>query len=140
MSAATARATSPRPAPRPRPAAPATPPAPRLRVVATPAQARTRVPFVLACMAVLAVALLAALLLNTSTAAQAFQRYTLSNQLARLQQDQAELQTQLDSKSSPSNLAAAAHAIGMVPANGTGWLRLSDGSVQGAPAPAKAAG
>lgn len=140
MSAATARATSPRPAPRPRPAAPATPPAPRLRVVATPAQARTRVPFVLACMSVLAVALLAALLLNTSTAAQAFQRYTLNNQLARLQQDQAELQTQLDATSSPSNLAAAARAIGMVPANGTGWLRLSDGSVQGAPAPAKARG
>ncbi len=140
MSAATARATSARPAPRPRPSAPATPPAPRLRVVATPAQARTRVPFVLACMAVLAAALLAALLLNTSTAQLAFERFTLTNQLGRLQQDQAELQTQLDSKSSPSNLASAARAIGMVPANGTGWLRLSDGSVQGAPAPAKAAG
>jgi hypothetical protein len=140
MSAATARATEPRSAPRARPSAPATPPAPRLRVVATPAQARTRVPFVLACMGVLALALLAALLLNTSTASQAFERYTLTNELGRLQQDQAELQTQLDGKSSPASLAAAAQAIGMVPANGTGWLRLSDGSVQGAPAPAKAGG
>jgi hypothetical protein len=140
MSAATARAAAPQQAPRPRPSAPATPPAPRLRVVATPAQARTRVPFVLACMAVLAAALLAALAGNTSTAAQAFERYTLTNKLARMQQDQAELQAQLDATSSPANLAAAARAIGMVPANGTGWLRLSDGSVQGAPAPAKAAG
>ncbi len=140
MSAATARATAPQPVPRPRPSAPATPPAPRLRVVATPAQARTRVPFVLACMAVLAAALLSALLLNTSTAAQAFERYSLGNKLARMQQDQAELHAQLDAKSSPANLATAARAIGMVPANGTGWLRLSDGSVQGAPAPAKAAG
>jgi hypothetical protein len=98
------------------------------------------VPFVLACMAVLAAALLSALLLNTSTASQAFERYTLTNQLARMEQDQAELQAQLDSKSSPDSLAAAARAIGMVPANGTGWLRLSDGTVQGAPAPAKAGG
>ena len=130
-------------APRQRPDAAtvhATPPAPRLRVVATPVQARTRVPFVLACMAVLAVALLAALLLNTSTASEAFERYTLTRQLARLQQDQTELQAQRDSVSSPASLAAAARALGMVPANGTGWLRLSDGSVQGAPAPAKAAG
>ncbi len=136
MSAATARAPEPRAVPRPRPSSPARTPAPRLRVVATPAQARTRVPFVLACMAVLAVALLAALLLNTSTAGQAFERYTLTNKLARLEQDQMDLQARLDAKSSPANLAAAARAIGMVPANGTGWLRLSDGSVQGAPAPA----
>jgi hypothetical protein len=137
MSAATARATAPRPTPRR--AAP-TPPAPRLRVVAAPATARTRVPFVLACMAVLAAALIAALLLTTSTAGIAFERYTLTNQLARLQQDQLDLQAQLDAKSSPANLAAAARGIGMVPANGTGWLRLSDGTVQGAPAPAGAAG
>jgi hypothetical protein len=136
MSAATARATEARAVPRPRPSAPAAAPAPRLRVVAAPAQARTRVPFVLACMAVLAVALLAALLLNTSTAGEAFERYTLTNKLARLEQDQMDLRAQLDAKSSPANLAASARAIGMVPANGTGWLRLSDGSVQGAPAPA----
>lgn len=133
--AATARATAPRPA-----AAPAQSPRPRLRVVAAPAQARTRVPFVLACMAVLAAALLTALLLNTSTAGRAFDRYTLTNELARLQQDQLDLQAQLDARSAPANLAAAAQAIGMVPANGTGWLRLADGSVQGAPAPAGAAG
>jgi hypothetical protein len=91
-------------------------------------------------MAVLAVALLAALLLNTSAAGQAFERYTLTNKLARLEQDQLDLQAQLDARSSPASLAASARAFGMVPAAGTGWLRLSDGSVQGAPAPAKAAG
>ncbi len=125
--------TSPRPAARPAPGAP-----PRLRVVAAPRQARTRVPFVIACMAVLALALVAALLLNTSTAGSAFERYTLTNQLARLQQDQLDLQAQLDARSAPDRLAAAARGIGMVPANGTGWLRLSDGSVRGAPGPAQA--
>lgn len=139
MSAATARATAP--APRSRPAAaPAAAPAPRLRVVQAPSPARTRVPFVLACMAVLAVALLAALLLNTSTASQAFERYTLTNELARLQQDQLDLQAELDARSAPASLAVAARGLGMVPADGTGWLRLSDGSVQGAPAPAGAGG
>ncbi len=133
---ATARAAAPRPVRRP--AEQQAPP--RLRVVAAPAQARTRVPFVLACMAVLAAALLTALLLNTSTAGHAFERYTLTNQLARLQQDQLDLQAQLDARSSPANLAAAARAIGMVPANGTGWLRLADGSVQGSPTPAGAGG
>ena len=43
-------------------------------------------------------------------------------------------------KASPTQLAAAAAALGMVPTNGTGWLRLSDGSVQGAPEPAGAGG
>ena len=138
--AAPARAAEPGAVPHGRPSARSTPPAPRLRVVATPAQARTRVPFVLACMAVLAVALLAALLLNTSAAGQAFERYTLTNKLARLEQDQLDLQAQLDARSSPASLAASARAIGMVRAAGTGWLRLSAGRVQGAPAPDGAAG
>jgi UPF0716 family protein affecting phage T7 exclusion len=94
------------------------------------------VPFVLACMAVLGAALLAALLLNTSMAGQAFERYELSNQLGRLQQDQLDLAAELDARSAPDALAAAAAGLGMVPANGTGWVRLSDGTVQGAPAPA----
>ena len=50
------------------------------------------------------------------------------------------LTAQLDAKASPAQLAAAATALGMVPTNGTGWLRLSDGSVQGVPEPAGAGG
>ena len=97
-------------------------------------------PFILACMAVLAGALLSALLLNTSMAASAYAKYDLSNELGRLNQDQQDLTAQLDAKASPTQLAAAAAALGMVPTNGTGWLRLSDGSVQGVPEPAGAGG
>lgn len=120
----------------PVPARPAPAPAPRLRVVRAPAQARSRVPFVLVCMALLGGALLTALLLNTQMASLAFEKYELSNDLGRLQQDRMDLVAQLDERSSPTQLAAAARARGMVEANGTGWLRLADGSVQGAPAPA----
>ncbi|MDM7856187.1 hypothetical protein [Cellulomonas alba] len=127
------------PARRPTPAAtPAPAAAPRLRLVRAPQQARTRVPFVLACMAVLAGALLAALLLNTQMAQSAYVKYDLSNQLGRLQQDQKELTAQLDAKSSPSQIAKAARAIGMVPAPGTGWITLKDGTVRAAPSAAKA--
>jgi hypothetical protein len=111
---------------------------PRLRLVRAPQQARTRVPFVLACMAVLAGALLAALLLNTQMAQSAYVKYDLANQLGRLQQDQKELTAQLDTKSSPGEIAKAARAIGMVPAPGTGWITLEDGTVRAAPNAAKA--
>jgi hypothetical protein len=87
-------------------------------------------------MAVLGGALLAALLLNTQVASLAFERYELSNELGQLRQDRMDLVAQLDAKSSPTQLAQAARGLGMVEANGTGWLRLADGSVQGAPAPA----
>ena len=120
----------------PLPARPAPAPRPRLRVVRAPEQARSRVPFVLACMAVLGGALLTALLLNTQMASLAFERYELSNELGRLQQDRKDLVAELDARSSPSQLAEAAARQGMVESNGTGWLRLADGSVQGAPAPA----
>ena len=70
----------------------------------------------------------------------AYAKYDLSNELGRLNQDQQDLTAQLDAKASPTQLAAAAAALGMVPTNGTGWLRLSDGSVQGVPEPAGAGG
>ena len=138
MSAQSAARATAYPAPsRPRAA---NAPAPRLRVVRAPEHARTRVPFILACMAVLAGALLSALLLNTSMAASAYAKYDLSNELGRLNQDEQDLTAQLDAKASPTQLAGAAAALGMVPTNGTGWLRLSDGSVQGTPEPAGAGG
>ena len=126
-------------APARRPAA-APAPAPRLRLVRAPQQARTRVPFVLACMAILAGALLSALLLNTQMAQASYTKYHLSNELGSLQQDQKDLTTQLDQKSSPDQIASAARALGMVPAPGTGWITLANGTVTGAPEAAKANG
>ncbi|GHS86612.1 hypothetical protein AGMMS50218_06800 [Actinomycetota bacterium] len=107
--------------------------APRLRLVRPPAQARTRVPFVLACMAILAVALISALLLNTNMARGAYERHDLESELSQLAQSEQDLSAQLDQRASAAQLAAAARALGMVPADSTAWLRLSDGTVQGAP-------
>ena len=131
MSAAAARIAVPDGRPSPR-----TPPPPRLRLVRPPEQPRLRVPFVLACMGLLAGALLTALLLTTSTAQAAFGTSARHAELSRLQQDGADLQAKIDAASSPEQLANSARALGMVPATGTGWVRLSDGTVAGAPAPA----
>ncbi|HEY5518885.1 MAG TPA: hypothetical protein VIK17_04495 [Cellulomonas sp.] len=120
----------------PRPARPAVAPqqAPRLRLVRAPAQTRTRVPFVVACMAILAGALLTALLLNTTMARGAYEKHDLDVELARLASTQQDLSAALDRRSSPAELAASARALGMVQARSTGWLRLADGTVRGGPA------
>jgi len=105
--------------------------------VRPPQQVRTRVPFVLMCMGILITALVTMLLLNTATAQAAFETTKSERELTRLVQDNDELAAQLDEKSSPEQLAAAARELGMVPATGTGWIRLSDQTVSGAPAPAR---
>lgn len=115
----------------PRPSAPSQPQAPRLRLVRPPAQARTHVPFVVLCMAILAAALLAALLLNTQLAAGAYAGRTMDVRLAELARTEQQLSAELDQNRSPAQLAERAAALGMQPAGSTAWLRLSDGTVQG---------
>lgn len=132
-SAASDSSAAPRYAPRPSPA-------PRLRVVRAPAQARTRVPFVLLCMAVLAASLLGALLLNTSMAQGEYERFALQSRLAQAAQSQQRIAGELEHAASPEQLAAAAGALGMVPTDGGGYLRLSDGAVLGNPVPAGSGG
>lgn len=109
---------------------------PRLRVVPPPARARTRVPFIALCMAVLAAALLAVLLLNTAMAQGEYERYALATRLAQSAQSQQELVTGLDQAASPARLAARAEALGMVPSTTGAYLRLADGAVLGDPTPA----
>ncbi len=116
-----------------RPGAPAERPAPRLRVVRPPAQARTHVPFVVICMAILVGALLSALVLNTQMARGSYAKHDMGVELAELAQQQQELASSIEAHRSPAQLAAQAAALGMQPASGTAWLRLSDGTVQGGP-------
>lgn len=146
MSPATARAAA-LPAPRrpavgaPRPApARATPAPPRLRPVPAPPPVRSRVPFVLLCMAVLASALLGALLLNTAMATGAYEAARLQAEIARLSEREQDLAAALERHGSPDNLARAARELGMVPAPELAFLRLSDGAVLGDPTPAKGGG
>lgn len=136
MSALHASPAAPRTTPRRAPSAPAPAPRPRLRVVRAPAQARTRVPFVVTCIGALTSALLAALLLNTSMAQMEYQRYELSTRLSQSAQAQQEMRSRLEQVSSPQSLAGAAQGLGMVPTNTGGYLRLSDGVVLGNPVPA----
>lgn len=109
---------------------------PKLRVVKAPTPPRHRVPFALTCIAMLAGSLLAALVFNVQAASLAFERYELTNEIGRLNQDRMDLVAELDARSAPERLAQDAHALGMVESNGTGWLRLSDGAVLGDPQPA----
>jgi hypothetical protein len=132
-------------APVPRPAPATTAPArtrsgPRLRVVRAPEHARTRVPFVLLCIAVLAGALLGALVLNTSMASAAYDKHRMEIELAQLARTEQSLRTSLDAQASPPQLAESARALGMVQAPPSAYLRLADGAVLGTPTPAGAAG
>jgi hypothetical protein len=126
---------APRPVPRPHhtPGSPAAQPRERarLRLVRPPAQARTHVPFVVVCMAILAAALLSALLLNTHLAQGSYTEQKLDVRLAELARTEQQLSAQLDTNRSPEQLAAAAVALGMQPAEQVGWLTLSDGTVRG---------
>lgn len=121
-----------RPSARPRPAE-----RPRLHVVRAPAHARTRVPFVVLCMAVLAGALLGALLLNTTMAQGEYERFALQSRLAESTQSQQRITGELERAASPQNLATAAAALGMVPTAHGAYLRLADGVVLGDPVPAE---
>lgn len=112
----------------------------RLEVVRPPAQGRTRVPFVLLCMAVLASSLLGALVLNTAMAQGEYERQDLQSRLAESVQVSQRLAGELERAASPAELSRAAGALGMVPTTHGGYLRLSDGAVLGDPVPAGAQG
>jgi len=131
-----ARSTARTTAPRRGPSAPAPAPRPRLRVVRAPAQARTRVPFVVTCIAALTSALLGALLLNTSMAQMEYERFQLATRLSQSAQAQQEMRSRLEQVSSPEAVAGAARGLGMVPNDSSGYLRLADGAVLGNPVPA----
>ncbi|RYV52482.1 hypothetical protein [Pengzhenrongella frigida] len=113
---------------------------PRLRLVRAPQHARTRVPFVLFCIAILLAALLGALVLNTSMARGAYVAHDLQISLAQEARTEQELSSQLLAHMAPGALAASARELGMVPAPELAFLRLSDGAVLGSPTPAGAGG
>lgn len=124
MSAATARATratAPRPSWRP-----------RLEVVPSPAPARSVVPFLLLCAAILAGSLLGVLLLNTQMAATAYEIHDKQITLNRLDEGEASLRAQVEEAGSPAALETRAKELGMVPAEDVRFVLLSEGSILGA--------
>lgn len=116
-----------------RPARPSAQPSwrPRLRIVRAPAQGRSRLPFLVLCTAILGGAMLGALALNTLMATTA---YTISErqvELAQLTETEQMLSDQFVNTSSPTQLAAAATELGMVPAEGLSYIHLGDGTISG---------
>lgn len=123
-------------APRPRsvPAA-----APRIHLVRTPASSRSRVPYVLFCMAIVAAAFIGVLLLNTTMARGSYEARDLQSQIAQLAQTEQALLAELDEKSSAASLGARARALGMVQDSTPAFVRLADGAIIGDPTPAEQA-
>lgn len=110
---------------------------PRLRLVQAPTQARSRAPFVLACIGLLAGALLGTLVLNTAMADGSYEAQSLQRELAAQAEVTDTLHARLDALKSPQALALRATELGMVRVSEPPVLRLSDRTIiGGAPAPA----
>jgi outer membrane murein-binding lipoprotein Lpp len=103
----------------------------RLEVVRSPLQVRSRVPFLVLCMSILGVALLGALLLNTTMAKGSYQLSDLRTQAGVLEQDTQALASQL--QAARTSLPERARALGMVESEAPTMLRLSDGTIVGSP-------
>ena len=97
-----------------------------------------RVPFAVLVTALIVGGMALLLLLNTASAANEVHRRALAGQDASVAASLQELQNEVAASSAPANLAAAAVALGMVPAANPAFLVLeSNGRVRllGSPAP-----
>lgn len=101
-------------------------PSERLRLVQAPAQTRSRAPFVLLCIGLLAAALLGTLVMNTVMNNEAYAARDIQIEIAREAEIADQLGEQIDALSSPQALAARATELGMVQSPNPGVLRLSD--------------
>ncbi|MGP7961373.1 hypothetical protein ACTVCO_11290 [Sanguibacter sp. A247] len=127
----------------PRPIAPAAPrQQPRtsggLRLVRAPETSRSRVPFIFLCIAILGVALVGVLLLNTTMVHGAYEQRGLQREISQLAQEEQALLAQIDAASSPHALAEHAARMGMVQDSTPAFVRLADGRVIGDVTPAQA--
>ncbi|MCB7137778.1 hypothetical protein [Cellulosimicrobium marinum] len=102
----------------------------RLEVVRAPLQARSRVPFLVLCMSVLGLALLCALLVNTTMAQNSYEMSELRREVGQVRQDTQRLQAQV--REAEAALPETARSFGMVEAENPAMVRLADGSVVGA--------
>lgn len=107
---------------------------PRLQVVRSPEPSRSFVPFVVACVGILLVALIAALLLNTAMAVSSYRVHDQQIRLAQLRETEAELEAHLESLGSPSVLREQARSLGMVPPEATAYLSVGSRTITGAAA------
>ena len=112
-----------------------------LEVVPTRSQrrARPRALYAVIAVATLLAIVVSQLLLSIGISQGAYQLNALQAKQTQLQRSYQAASEDLGRVSSPQNLAANANALGMVSNSSPAYLRLSDGAVLGAPAPANGA-
>ena len=104
---------------------------PPLRVITSEAGPRAAFP-VLAIVALVLIAVLAVnLFITTQMAQTAYEIRDSRAELVRLTEETQSLRQKLQVASSPAALQKAADAQGMVPAGQAGFIKLSEGSVEG---------
>ncbi|GAA5196823.1 hypothetical protein GCM10023322_66680 [Rugosimonospora acidiphila] len=108
----------------------------RLRVAPPVPVSAPRAPFVALVLVVVVAGVLGILVLNTKINENAFRLSHLQDQQNTLDEQEQQLNEQLADDSSPTNLAALAHAQGMVSAGQPAYITLPNGTVIGMPQPA----
>ncbi|MCA5893153.1 hypothetical protein LEP48_07255 [Isoptericola sp. NEAU-Y5] len=101
----------------------------RLDAVRAPLQATSGAPFLVLCAVILAGALLAALLLNTTMARGSYESASLQRQVARVAEDVQAKQAQL--RAAEASLDDRARALGMVPAENPTMISVEKRSTVG---------
>jgi cell division protein FtsL len=104
---------------------------PALRPLATPGRRMARLPFLIVLIAAFGLGMAGLLLLNTTLQNQEFEARRLNSQASQLTYVQDDLQSQLQTVSSPGSLAQKAYAQGMRPNVRAAFLVLPDGTVKG---------
>lgn len=104
---------------------------PALRPLATPGRRMARLPFLIVLIAAFGLGMAGLLLLNTTLQNQEFEARRLSSQASQLTYVQDDLESQLQTVSSPGSLAQKAYAQGMRPNVHAAFLVLPDGTVKG---------
>ncbi|MGN6334048.1 MAG: hypothetical protein ACTHOD_20735 [Motilibacteraceae bacterium] len=102
------------------------------------ARRAARGPFVLLVGLLLSAGLIGLLLLNTALGQGSFALHDLNRRADQLDDQAQALQRQLAKAESPAQLAARAHALGMVPSENPAFVRAADGKVLGVPKPGQA--
>ena len=104
---------------------------PALRPLATPGARMARLPFLIVLIAAFGLGMAGLLLLNTTLQNQEFEARRLNSQASQLTYVQDDLESQLQTVSSPGSLAQKAYAQGMRPNVHPAFLVLPDGTVKG---------
>lgn len=99
----------------------------RLDVVRAPLQSASGVPFYVLCASILAAALLAALLLNTTMARGSYEMARLQKEVGQVAQDVQERQAEL--RAAEASLDERARQMGMVPAENPTMISVATGKV-----------